>query len=148
MRTFLISKDRAVIGVRIHKGGEENKEALRKFRGEEDDDFKILEHQAQRGDAWSMFKIGLFYYFGVKSLRPDRKKAISWFWKAAEKGEPRSMEVLGEIYAKGAGVERNYTKALELFTLSSKHQRSSGNIGMGYLYLKGYGVERKNYTEV
>ncbi|KDP25988.1 hypothetical protein JCGZ_22718 [Jatropha curcas] len=148
VNSFLISKDSPVIEpVRIHNGAEENKEALRKSRGEEDEDFQILEYQAQKGNAGAMYKIGLFYYFGLRGLRRDHAKALLWFSKAVKKGEPRSMELLGEIYARGAGVERNYTKALEWLTLASKQQLYSAYNGMGYLYVKGYGVEKKNYTK-
>lgn len=149
VNSFLISKDSPVIEpVRIHNGAEENKEALRKSRGEEDEDFQILEYQAQKGNAGAMYKIGIFYYFGLRGLRRDHAKALYWFLKAVEKGEPRSMELLGEIYARGAGVERNYTKALEWLTLASKQQLYSAYNGMGYLYVKGYGVEKKNFTKV
>jgi SEL1 protein len=149
VNSFLISKYSPVIEpVRIHNGAEENKEALRKSRGEDDDVFQILEYQAQKGNAGAMYKIGYFYYFGLRGLRRDHAKALAWFSKAVEKGEPRSMELLGEIYARGAGVERNYTKALEWLTLAAKQQLYSAYNGMGYLYVKGYGVEKKNYTKV
>ncbi|XP_049393811.1 ERAD-associated E3 ubiquitin-protein ligase component HRD3A [Solanum stenotomum] len=147
INSFLISKDSPVIEpVRIHSGAEENKEALRKSRGEEDEDFQILEYQAQKGNAGAMYKIGIFYYFGLRGVRRDHTKALTWFLKAVEKGEARSMELLGEIYARGAGVERNFTKALEWLTLASKQQLFSAYNGLGYLYVKGYGVE-KNYTK-
>ncbi|KAL7099164.1 hypothetical protein ACP275_09G065700 [Erythranthe tilingii] len=148
VNSFLISKDSPVIEpIRIHNGAEENKEALRKSRGEEDEDFQILEYQAQKGNAGAMYKIGIFYYFGLRGVRRDHAKALRWFSKAVEKGEPRSMELLGEIYARGAGVERNYSKALEWLTLASRQQLYSAYNGMGYLYVKGYGVEKKNYTK-
>ncbi|KAL5973342.1 ERAD-associated E3 ubiquitin-protein ligase component hrd3a [Asimina triloba] len=146
--SFLISKDPPVIEpVRIHSGAEENKEALRKSRGEEDEDFQITEYQAQKGNAAAMYKIGIYYYFGLRGVRRDHTKALSWFLKAVEKGEPRSMELLGEMYARGAGVERNYTKALEWLTLASKQQHFSAYNGMGYLYVKGFGVDKKNFTK-
>ncbi|OVA01700.1 Sel1-like [Macleaya cordata] len=145
--SFLISKDPVIEPVRIHSGAEENKEALRKSRGEDDEDFQITEYQAQKGNAGAMYKIGIFYYFGLRGVRRDHAKALSWFLKAVEKGEPRSMELLGEIYARGAGVERNYTKAFEWLTLASRQQHFSAYNGMGYLYVKGYGVEKKNYTK-
>lgn len=149
VNSFMISKESPVIEpIRIHNGAEENKEALRKSRGEEDEDFQILEYQAQKGNAAAMYKIGLFYYFGLRGLRRDHGKALMWFLKAVEKGEPRSMELLGEIYARGAGVERNYTKALEWLKLASKQGLHSAYNGMGYLYVKGYGVEKKNYSRV
>ncbi|KAK1576424.1 hypothetical protein Q3G72_013704 [Acer saccharum] len=110
LNSFLISKDSPVVEpVRIHNGAEENKGALRKSRGEEDEAFQILEYQAQKGNAGAMYKIGLFYYFELRGLRRDRAKALSWFSKAADKGEAQSMEFLAEIYVRGAGVERNYT---------------------------------------
>ncbi|KAJ6677109.1 ERAD-ASSOCIATED E3 UBIQUITIN-PROTEIN LIGASE COMPONENT HRD3A-RELATED [Salix viminalis] len=147
VNSFLISKYSPVIEpVRIHNGAEENKEALRKSRGEDDDVFQILEYQAQKGNAAAMYKIGYFYYFGLRGLRRDHTKALAWFSKAVEKGEPKSMELLGEINARGAGVERNYTKALEWLTLAAKQQLYSAYNGMGYLYVKGYGVG-KNYTK-
>ncbi|GFZ03428.1 HCP-like superfamily protein [Actinidia rufa] len=148
VNSFLISKDPPVIEpVRIHNGAEENKEALRKSRGEEDEDFQILEYQAQKGNAVAMYRIGILYYFGFRGVRRDHAKALSWFLKAVEKGEPRSMELLGEIYARGAGVERNYTKAFDWLTLASRQQLYSAYNGMGYLYVKGYGVDKKNYTK-
>ncbi|KAL6584426.1 ERAD-associated E3 ubiquitin-protein ligase component hrd3a [Orobanche minor] len=148
VNSFLISKDSPVIEpIRIHSGAEENKEALRKSRGEDDEDFQILEYQAQKGNAGAMYKIGIFYYFGLRGVRRDHAKALRWFSKAVDKGEPRSMELLGEIYARGAGVERNYTKALEWLTMASEEQLYSAYNGMGYLYVKGYGVEKKNYTK-
>ncbi|XP_077236107.1 HCP-like superfamily protein [Tasmannia lanceolata] len=145
---FLITKNSPVIElVRIHSGAEENKEAFRKLRGEEDEDFQITEYQAMRGNAAAMYKIGIFYYFGLRGVRRNHPKAFSWFLKAVAKGEPKSMELLGEIYARGAGVHRNYTKALEWLTLASKQRHFSAYNGMGYLYVKGYGVEKKNYTK-
>jgi SEL1 protein len=102
VNSFLISKDSPMAEpVRIHIGTEENKDALRKSRGEEDEDFQILEYQAEKGNSVAMHKIGLFYYFGLRGLRRDHAKALYWFSKAVEKGEPMSMELLGEIYARG-----------------------------------------------
>ncbi|KAG9458617.1 hypothetical protein H6P81_003125 [Aristolochia fimbriata] len=143
----LISKESPVLEpVRIHSGVEENKEALRKSRGEEEEDFQITEYQAQRGNAGAMYRIGIYYYYGLRGVRRDEAEALYWLHKAGEKGEPRSMELLGEIYAMGAGLQKNYTKALEWLTLAIRHQHFSAYNGLGYLYVKGYGVE-KNYTK-
>lgn len=134
--------------VRINDGAEENKEALRKSRGEEDDDFQITEYQAQKGNAMAMYKLGIYYYFGLRGVRRDHAKALSLFLKAVEKGDLHSMELLGEIYARGSGVERNYTKALEWLKAASRQKKYSAYNGIGYLYVKGQGVENKNYTKV
>lgn len=146
--SFLISIDSPMVEpIRIHRGTEENKHILRKFCGEDDEDFKIIEYQAQIGKPSAMYRIGMFYYFGMRGLRRDHVKAIYWFSKAVEKGELSSMLILGEIYARGAGVERNYTKAFECLTLAAEQGLYSAFSGLGYLCVKGYGVD-KNYTKV
>ncbi|KAF5445512.1 hypothetical protein F2P56_034559 [Juglans regia] len=148
VKSFLVSKyPPANEPVRIHIGAEENEEVLMSFRGEDAEKVQILKLLAQNGDAEAMYTIGMFYYLGLRGLRPDHAKAVSWFLKAVEKREPGSMAVLGEIYVRGVGVERNYTKALELLTLASRQQIHSAYNGIGYLYVKGYGVDSKNYTK-
>ncbi|KAG1330535.1 ERAD-associated E3 ubiquitin-protein ligase component HRD3 [Cocos nucifera] len=148
LASFLISKEPPVMEpVRIHSGTEENKEGLRKYRGEDNEDFHITEYQAHKGNAVAMYRMGLLYYYGLRGVRRDYAKAVYWFSKAVEKGDPRVMELLGEIYARGAGVERNYTKAFEWLTLASRQQYYSAYNGLGYLHVKGYGVEKKNFTK-
>ncbi|GKB79741.1 ERAD-associated E3 ubiquitin-protein ligase component HRD3A-like protein [Tanacetum coccineum] len=67
-----------------------------KSRGEEDEDFQILEYQAQKGNTVVMHKIGISYD-GLRGVNCGHAKALSWFSKAEDKGEPRSLELLGEI---------------------------------------------------
>ena len=146
--SFLISTNSPVLQpVRIHFGAEENKGDLRKFRGEEDDDFQIIDYQAQKGSAPAMRRIGNLYYFGLRGVRRNNTKALYWLLKAAEKEEPEAMELLGEIYARGAGVEKNYTKAMEWLMRAAHQGHNSAYNGIGYMFVKGYGV-KKNYTTV
>ncbi|XP_074580608.1 ERAD-associated E3 ubiquitin-protein ligase component HRD3A-like [Curcuma longa] len=148
IRSFLILKESPVIEhIRIHSGTEENKEDLRKSRGEADEKFQITEYQALKGDSAAMYQIGLLYYYGLRGVKRDLTRALHWFSKAVEKQNPRAMELLGEMYARGAGVERNYTNAFKWLSLASKHKYYSAYNGLGYLYVKGYGVEKKNYTK-
>lgn len=95
-----------------------------------------------------MYRLGVFYYFGLHGVRRDHSKALHWLLKAVEKSETRPYELLGEIYARGYGVERNYTKALEWFKAAVAQEQHSALNGIGYLYIKGQGVEGKNYTKV
>ncbi|KAJ7526127.1 hypothetical protein O6H91_17G083700 [Diphasiastrum complanatum] len=145
---FHNSKDSPLIDpVRLNEGSEESKEALKKFRGEEDDDFQFLEYQAQKGHPSAMYKLGIFYYLGLRGVQRDHAKALFWFSKAVEKGDSSSLEILGEIYARGLGVQRNFTKALEYFKTAINERHFSAYNGIGYLYFKGLGVEQKNYTK-
>ncbi|KAJ3681662.1 hypothetical protein LUZ60_014235 [Juncus effusus] len=145
---FVISKEPPVVEtVRLHSGTEENRKALRKSRGEDDEDFQITEYQAVRGNGVAMYNLGFLYYYGLRGLRRDHSKARHWFLKSVEKGDTRALELLGEIYARGAGVERNYTKAFEWLSLAAREGYYSAYNGLGYLYVKGYGVEQKNLTK-
>ncbi|CAA6661823.1 unnamed protein product [Spirodela intermedia] len=158
---FLISTTSPVLEpVRIHYGAEENKRGLRKSRGEEDDDFHIIEFQAQKGSVLAMLRIGNLYYFGLRGVRRNNSNALYWFTRAAEKGEPESMELLGEIYARGAGWRKitqeqwnglyvqpgwdifQHITAKEYFQKASDNKVAGGHYNLGVLYLRGIGVER------
>lgn len=149
MASFVSSREGPLLEyVRLNYGLEESKDVLKKFRGEEDDDFQFLEYQARKGHPDFMFQLGVFYYYGLRGVRRDHSKALLWLLKAVEKGESRPFELLGEIYARGYGVERNYTKALEWFKAATARKQHSALNGIGFLYIKGQGVEGKNYTKV
>ncbi len=57
-----------------------------------------------------MYRLGVCYYFGLRGVHRDHSKALTWLLKAVEKSDPGSMELLGEIYARGYGVDRNYSR--------------------------------------
>lgn len=95
-----------------------------------------------------MYKIATYYYFGLRGIKRDYGKALMWTLKGVHTGEPKSMELLGEMNVRGAGVERNHTEAFQWLKLAANQNLFSAYNGMGYLYVKGYGVDEKNYTKV
>ncbi|KAG0601960.1 hypothetical protein M758_11G151000 [Ceratodon purpureus] len=148
MASFLSSREGPLLeNVRLNYGLEESKDVLKRFRGEEDDDFQFLEYQARKGHPDFMFQLGAFFYYGLRGVRRDHSKALFWLLKAVEKGETRPFELIGEIYARGYGVERNYTKALEWFKAAAERKQYSALNGIGFLYIKGHGVDGKNHTK-
>ncbi|XP_024403374.2 ERAD-associated E3 ubiquitin-protein ligase component HRD3A isoform X2 [Physcomitrium patens] len=149
MASFISSKDTPLTEpVRLNEGFEESRESLKKFRGEDDDDFQFLEYQAHKGYPEAMYRLGVFYYFGLRGVRRDHGKALTWLLKAVDKSDSRSMDLLGEIYARGYGVERNYSQAYEWFLQAASQNHYSAFNGIGYLYVKGRGVaEGKNLTK-
>lgn len=105
--------------------------------------------QAHKGYTEAMYRLGVFYYFGLRGVHRDHSKALTWLLKAVEKSDARSMELLGEIYARGYGVERNYSRAYEWFLEAARKKHYSALNGIGYLYVKGQGVaDGKNHTMV
>ena len=49
-----------------------------------------------------------WYGSGVKTISAE---AVKWFRKAAEQGEGTAQKLLGEAYAQGKGVRRDYVMA-------------------------------------
>lgn len=50
-------------------------------------------------------------YFDSKGVIEDKKQAIHWLIKGAEKGHARAQQNLGYCYFTGNGVEKDYNKA-------------------------------------
>lgn len=68
---------------------------------------------ADNGDAECMNVIGLFYKNGIL-VEKSNKDAFAWFKLAAEYGFPNAVRNLALMYAKGDGVEKNKSLAIEI----------------------------------
>ncbi len=62
--------------------------------------------------------------------------------KAAARGEPAAHTLLGEIYAKGLGVPRNYKTAAGWYGKGAKLGDADSQFGLGMLYAEGKGVKK------
>ncbi|KAK8883474.1 hypothetical protein M9Y10_042566 [Tritrichomonas musculus] len=63
------------------------------------------------------------------------------FQKKFQENESSFLFELGNLYKFGIGVEKNYTKAIEFYEMSSKLQNSLAMFNLGNMYQCGYGVE-------
>jgi len=82
------------------------------------DDIKKLLTDAERGDARTQYKIGMYYSEGMY-VEQDDALAVKWFRKAAEQGYAEAQYSLGRAYRNGAGVEKNGSEALKWFMKSA-----------------------------
>lgn len=73
------------------------------------DEVKIC---AENGDAECMNIMGLFYSKGILVEKCD-EKAFAWFKLATGYGFPRAFRNLALMYARGCGVEKNRSLAIE-----------------------------------
>lgn len=125
--------------------------------------FKQIEEAAKNGDANGLFQLALHYYNGTSYVgKKNLSKAIMLFALSAQKGNDQallSLEILsykyknadaqyylGLYYLDAKGVEKNPSKAIELFKLSAKQGNTSALFALGYCYYYGIGVE-KNLVE-
>ena len=96
--------------------------------------------------------IGYVYSIGDDTVPQDGKKAIEYFNKqlALAPGDRNSLFGIAEIYRKGiAGVDKNYTKAVEWYTKSidlkeraTDYHNQYSNLRMAEMYFTGgYGLQ-------
>ena len=110
-----------------------------------DDDFiQFLQFSAQRGGAESMRTLGNLHYWGARGVPRDIPRALELFGQAADMyGDARAAASLGEIYARGVGVDRNHQRAMHYFEQAADRGYRQAHNGIGYLLAHGQdGVER------
>jgi TPR repeat protein len=86
------------------KNGEYAKELHNKIR-----------ERAENGDAECMDILGTCYLYGVGGPKRNYEKAVEWFQKSAEKGNPVALSDLADCYLEGKGASQDKSKALEYY---------------------------------
>jgi len=128
-------------------------------RIQEEQAFKIFESGAEKGSAFGLLNMALFYSEGKAGLPRDFYKATELFRKAAlqkpfirfqdniipNQGVTEAECFLGNCYRDGRGVDRSKTKAFEWYLKSAGHHSSNGQAFLGLALLNGDGC-KKNET--
>ena len=65
----------------------------------------------EENDAEAQYKLGTMYYQGVGLSRPDFRRAVAFFSRAANNGYAPAQVKLGLLYWRGEGVEKNLRMA-------------------------------------
>jgi hypothetical protein len=76
-----------------------------------EDGAKKLRPLAEQGDPWAQTLLGTCYGSGIGGVSLDYAEALKWFRKAAEQGYGDGLANMGDAYAGGYGVPRNYVLA-------------------------------------
>lgn len=69
--------------------------------------------KAESGDKFAIAKLAQAYLNGDDEVKQDAEKAAYWYRKEAELQDSEGAFNLGLLYAKGFGVERDFTQAAE-----------------------------------
>src|SRR5438045_1882679 len=69
-----------------------------------------LRSKAENGDAQSQYELGVAFGFGKLGVTNDYAEAVRWFRKAAEQENPAAQDNLGQCYAVGEGVAKDYAE--------------------------------------
>lgn len=73
------------------------------------------------------------------------EKAAEWYKKAAEKGLDAAQWRLGELYARGLGVEQDINKAIEYRTKAAEQGNTMFQFMMGIMYATGGFADYSTY---
>ena len=101
------------------------------------DIFMAAEKQAKNGNAKAA------YLLAEKAARKnDYKTANMWYKIAAKKNHSGAINNLAVNYAKGKGLEKNVSKAIELYTKAASLGSKYAQQTLGHRYVHGRGVEK------
>jgi TPR repeat protein len=70
----------------------------------------------------------------------DYGNALRWFVMAANQGDTAAQNMIGEMYARGEGVEQNDADALRWFHRAAEKRNPAAETNLGIAYREGYGV--------
>jgi TPR repeat protein len=95
-----------------------------------------------KGDALAERKLGLQYRLGIEGVELNYEKAMFYFKKAANQGEPLALYQIGSMYSRGEGVELNHAEAAKYFKKSADLGYPTAMAHLALLYQEGEGVEK------
>ena len=81
-----------------------------------------MSHYGKAADAGSALAQARLAW--IHDLSEDNAAAVEWYRASAEQGHPDGQYGLGEMYAKGEGVEKNPDEALLWFTRAAENGHS------------------------
>ncbi|VAW55125.1 hypothetical protein MNBD_GAMMA07-2593, partial [hydrothermal vent metagenome] len=104
--------------------------------------FSMQKYLAERGNALSQYKLGLFYELGM-SVEPNREKALEWYKKALTKGHKAAVNRITYLNVKQQGYNAfDHSDWINRI----KHESSKGNIHstiiLGQLFHHGLGLKQ------
>ena len=97
---------------------------------------------AEKGNPEAQESLAYCYYYGMHGIGKDENKVFQWAYKSAKQELPEGLDLLGDCYRRGLGVEVNEKKAFEYYEKSAEYGCPNGIGDLGECYLKGIGVEQ------
>ena len=99
--------------------------------------FEINLRQARAGDAKAQNNVAAYY-----RNAGDCDNAIYWYRKAVAQGDPVALFGIGQCYAVGCGVSKDYSKAAMYIEQSAEKGVRNAQYAIAEMYEKGIGVRK------
>ncbi len=112
---------------------------LGKFDIALNDYMKVIDAAANDTEvkSYTLNNVANVYYYGKK----DYASAVEFYKKAAELGNPASMNSLGVCYGFAKGVEKDPQKSLEWYTKAAEGGYGNAMLNLGMMYQNGWGID-------
>lgn len=126
------------------KASDEEIELGRRLNEQKDYEKEIAHWRAlaEKGDAFSQFKLGYKYNSGAQGVPKDYKTAFNWTFRAAEQGYALAQYNLGIFYANGEGVEASTGDSIFWFNKAAAQGDLQSTYYLAEAYETGEGVPK------
>ena len=115
-----------------------------KLLEENEERFKKVQAQANKGNAASQHKLGKMYTEGT-GVNIDYARATAAFQSSAEQGYTKAEYKLGLHYYEGTGIRQDRKAAYKWFKAAASQNHPAAQYYLGKMYAAGSGV-KQNYT--
>ena len=103
--------------------------------------FALMAGEAEKGNGNAMLTLGRFYEQGVGIAR-NYTKAMEWYGKAAQAGQPEGHYNLGVCYEVGMGTASDMAKAVQSYQKASDLGLAIAMVKLSSIYISGNGAPR------
>jgi len=101
-----------------------------------------LHKLAENGNAFYMAVLGDVYMEGMGNMKPDQKKAMEWYVRAADAGDADAQYAVAEALEFGEGLPQDTRRAILLYDAAANGGNSEAMCALGDFYRQGVGVEQ------
>jgi hypothetical protein len=119
----------------------------RKSHADETAEFKTIKMQAEKGDPFAQYNVGVAYANG-DGVAQDNAEAVKWFRKAAEKDITEAQFNLGICHANGWGAPKDDSEAAKWFRKAADKGDADAQFRLGNMYDNGRGVAMNDVEAV
>mmetsp|Transcript_10489 Transcript_10489/g.31609 ORF Transcript_10489/g.31609 Transcript_10489/m.31609 type:complete len:889 (-) Transcript_10489:246-2912(-) len=101
------------------------------------DVLRYYRYAAEQGDTQAQLAIGHFHYFGTRGVKQNLSTAVSFFQRAARRGDPSAASWFGHMLAHGLGVNKSEISALGWLRIGEAAGDAVALNTLGLLRLRG-----------
>ena len=89
-----------------------------------------LRQKVKKKKLWAIHELGTRYYYGRGGVEKSLDKAIDYYKKGSELGDPRCMTNFGYFYQIGTGVDKNTKLAFHVHQQAAVKSSTPKKIGL------------------